>query len=201
MPKQRRNRRQTNKSFSQRVKKVIEQQAETKYSFAATTDSSLINTSGTQHNCIGTIVQGDAEDERIGDKIRVKDLQIRLTLKSGTVSDLVRVYLYQVKGDLANLGGSLNDIFPQSFFPTMEQTNGNQYKILFNRVYQLAPDIMENKFIKITIPGKKLLVQQVEFDDGATTLLNGAITLGIETPNTTASQMTAQVDSKLRFFD
>ena len=193
--RQRRNKRMNNKTFAEKVKKVIEKQAETKYSLSSTTDSSLINTSGVQHNCIGTIVQGDAENERIGDKIRVKDL------KSGTVSDLVRVYLYQVKGDLANFSGSLNDIYPQSFFPTMEETNGNQYKILFNRVYQLAPDISENKFIKMTIPAKKLFVQQVEFDAGATTFMNGAIQLGIETPNTTATQMTAQVDTKLRYYD
>ncbi len=193
--------RKSKQSFSMRVKNVIKSQAEVKYSLAATTDSSLINTSGTQHNCIGTIIQGDAEDERIGDKIRVKDLQVRLTLKSGTVSDLIRVYLYQVEGDLANFSGSMNDIFPQSFFPTLEESNGNHYKILFNRVYQMAPDINETKFIKLNINAKDLLVQQIEFDAGATTLLNGAITLGIETPNTTASQMTAQVDTKLRFYE
>lgn len=196
-----RNSRKSNKTFAQRVKKVLEKEAETKYSIASTTDTSLINTSGTQHNCIGTITQGDAENERIGDKIKVKDLQIRLTLKSGTVSDLVRVYLYQTKGDLANFGGSLNDLYPQSFFPTLEETNGNVYKVLFNRVYQMAPDINETKFLQLTIPAKKLLVKNIEFDAGLTTIMNGAIQLGIETTNTTASQMTAQVDTKLRYYD
>ena len=201
MPAKRRSRRSNNKSFSQRVKQVIKKQAEVKYSFAATTASSLTSGVGVQHNCIGSISQGDSNNERISDKCRVKDIQVHLTLKSGTVSDTVRVYLYQVRGKLGDLDGSLNDIYPKGFFPTLEETDGHTYKVLFNRVYAMSPGMMDCKFLKLNIPAKKLLTDEIQFEVGSSNILDGAILLGIETFNPTSSQMTAQVDSKLRFYD
>lgn len=198
-------RRYSRRPFSRKqvkaIRKISEKSGELKCVKATTNDTSLTNTSGVQHSVIGTITQGDGQDaQRIGDKITVKDLQVRVSLKSGTANGLVRVYLYQVKGDLANFGGALNDLYPQSFFPDMNDTNGNTYKILFDRVYKLAPDIAEDHFVKLNIKGSRLLRKVVEFDNDASTVIDGDIKLGIETDNTTATQMTADVDSRLRYY-
>ena len=200
MPAKRRSRRSNKKSFSQRVQNVIKKQAEVKYCFGATTDSSITSSSGVQHNCMTGIDPGDSSIERIGDKVKLKDLQVHLTLKSGTVTDSVRVYLYQVRGESA-APNYLKDIYPKSFFPTLEETGGHTYKVLFNRVYSMSPGMMDCKFLKLNIPAKKLLIDEIQFEAGTSTVVDGLILLGIETSNGSGNEMTAQVDSKLRFYD
>lgn len=200
MPAKRRQRRST-KSFSQRVKNVIKKQAEVKYSIPATLHSTSLTVSGgLQHNCVGAISQGDSKNERIGDKIKVKDLQVRLTLKHTDYGHMVRVYLYQVRGKLGDFDNALNDIYPQDFFPNLEKTDGHTYKVLFNRVYPLEVG-KAYKFLKLNIPAKKLLIDEIQFDEASSNILDGEIMLGIETTSTTANEVSSWVSTKLRFYD
>ena len=89
-------------------------------------------------------------------------------------------------------------IYAQDFFPRLEETDGHTYKVLFNRVYSLGTGILETKFLKLNIPAKKLLTDEIQFDEGSSNILDGAIMLGIEADiSISAHSMNAVVDSKL----
>lgn len=154
------------------------------------------------------IAQGDGDDERIGDKLFIKDLDYKIQLSAGLVDDLVRVYIVQYDTDRTSYATSTN--FPVgsgndsivSFMPDMDDTNGNKYKVLYDKVFKIGEkNNQENRLIKIHIPGQRLLNKYVEFDDTATTIIKGEIDCSVITNNTTATQIVANSIFRLRWYD
>lgn len=182
------------------ISKIAQHSGELKFGDEQTaTSASLIATSDFTDSLIPAIAQGDALNERIGDDIILKDVRIRANVSAGTASGLVRCYVIQTFQDLANYSGAFNDILPNDFMPTINDTGGNKYKVLYDRVVNLDSDSLSNYLFNITL--KKFPMKKVSFDAGATTIQKGAINIFISTLNTTASQMTVDCNSRIRYYD
>ncbi len=86
----------------------------------------------------------------------------------------------------------------ESFYPDLKTSLG-RYKILYDRHFELAPDIKENHYVKVKF--SNLPIKKIHYDAGATTFNNRGIVLGMMlTNNATASQIAMAGESRLRYY-
>lgn len=195
------------KVFTKKQVKVIKKLAlstgELKSFETTSTNSSLVASTGDGHSGVLAIPQGDGDEERVGDQIRIRDIHYKVLLTSGTANGAVRVVLYQELGN-DNPLSSASDFLPNALLPKLADlgTASAGYKILFDRVYYLSAASVPNKVVNIRIPASKLKYSKIDYSTSAgTTPSKGDINLYIGTNNTTASQMTTSINCRTRYYD
>lgn len=186
------------------IKKIAIKTGEVKTIDTNTTDSSLVLTSGMSID-MPTIAQGDTDSTRDGDLINLDSLQYRIRVNSGTANGLVRCVVVQFgqqqDGDSSPFfEGNLDPTF---LYPDLD-TIQTEYKVLYDSVKECNPQGRNNIYFKIRIPKKKLKWTKVEYSDSAglsSDIIRGKVFCKLYTNNTTASQMTAEANSRLKFYD
>lgn len=178
------------------IKTISQHSQELKKNVTTDSSASITETAPFTPSNALTIAQGDGDGERVGDKIKIKDIHWKVNLRSGTVNDVVRAYVVQffnnsISGELA--------INPNEFHLDTDATDGLKYKILYDKTFQLNSVNQPSRQLDIKI--KKPPMSLLEYDAGATTLDKGQINLVITTLNTTASQMTGSSSCKVRYYD
>lgn len=166
-------------------------------------DASFTATAPTTHNLSQlAIAQGTDNDERIGDKIKIKDLTYLLRIKPGsagydtTNGHVYRIYAVQYLG--SNTPASLDGINALDFFPNAE-TADVKYKILHNRIYKINPDSQETKYHMVRLNGNKM--KQIVFDDAATSVSQNNIKFNVVPLTTTVDQLQSDLSVKIRYYD
>lgn len=187
------------------VKKIAQGQKEIKEVTQDYTDSSVVaaNANVVALNTLyDNIAQGTDDDERIGDKIYIKDLSVNMTLNSGTANGNIRILAYQMLDDeldTAGLASFFTDI--NGYWPDFQTTN-SKYKILMDKRLVLNAASQPNKSIQFRFPAKRLPVKQIQYDDATTTFNSrGLVRIHVLTDNATASQMTYAASARLRYTD
>lgn len=116
------------------------------------------------------LAQGDASDERVGDKVTLKSHNVSLSLTRADTSNIVRVIFAMTPSSTslvlddvlqyANYGVYGNAVFSSPYRKKASST-AKTYSILFDKVYNLTDDIstIVDKF-KLKVPKKG---RQVEF--------------------------------------
>lgn len=198
MPHKHRSRKGLNKVEKKQVLSLINKQDDVKVKEEAFTDSSLTEASPASDQVPGAIAQGDGDAERIGDRLRFKDISYRYQVNSGTASGLVRFTMYQ---ELEDEEPDMNTfVLPNDFWPDLNASVA-KYQILVDKVIELAPDIKERHLFSGRIPVKKLRMKGLEYADASTTIRGGGqLRIRILTDNTTASQMTVDGNYKVRYY-
>lgn len=193
--------------FSKRQVKAIHKIAQNSGELKSKEDlsnntSSITESSPLSYNLTTmALAQGDGSNERVGDKIRIKDIQYRIRVKPGSLGyDTTNGHVYRllvIQGSNNDVGG-VSNINPLEFFST-QQSNDSKYKILYNKIFRINPDSIETKFHIIKLEGHKF--NQVIFDSGATTVSQNEIALRLTPLTTTALQLQADYSVRLRFYD
>lgn len=85
------------------IKKIAEHTGELKVYDTSISSTSIV--SGSLINLFSSsshygIVQGDGQNERIGDELTIKDYNFKINFTSGTTNGTVRLILFQNLGDL-----------------------------------------------------------------------------------------------------
>ncbi len=193
----RRSSRRPKQSFKKRVLSVMKSSAELKEVVETSTDTSLTDASSFSET-ITNPAQGDGDNQRIGDRLEIKDLSIKASVFSGTASGLVRCYVYQSMGDVLPQNMIL---LPNDFYLKIQDSQ-SKYKVLYDRVISLDPDYRSSYLFNIRIPVKKMGKKAIHFDAAASTVVDGGtILIKITTDNTTVSQMTVDCNYRYRYVD
>lgn len=128
------------------------------------------------------IAQGAGENQRQGDYLRIKDLDLRGVLKvANATEDVVwRLFILQhlEKTAPSNLPGANGIAFHMPDFQNAE----HKYKVLFDKIYKMPASPYSDgvlggtkglnlvKYIKVKIPGKK--IHPVRYDAASSTLFD-----------------------------
>lgn len=206
MPYKKSYRKKRKSTFSKKqkseIKKIAEKSGELKTKQMNDTDTSLIASSGFTGPNIQdlAIAQGLDDDERIGDMVQIQKVQWRLSINTGTASGLVRVFAIQNLDDVDPTGINHQSPSPIGFFPSL-QTSIHRYQKLYDRTYSLDPSYKSNLLLNINVPGSKLRIKKVQFDDASTNVVSGNVRIFVSTDNTDASQMTANCQMKVYWYD
>lgn len=193
------------KNQTKAIHKIAQQSGEMKQIQGTSTDSSLVDGSHFNHSFL-TIAKGDDDNQRIGDKINVKDLHYKAVVNSGTASGVCRVIIYQLlrrPETTAETGVGIAGLLPNDFYPNNEDVPV-KYKILYDKIFYVNSVSKPQHLINVRIPARKLAIKQLEWDadTGASAeLLSGFISMCISTTNTTVSQMTVDSNLKIRYYD
>jgi hypothetical protein len=162
------------KPFSRRqvkaISKIAQRSGEKKTYEQAMDNSNLYSSGGSSLQCI-PMIQGDGNQQRVGDTIKVDKLVWRGYIHAdGSLPVLARLLVIQVVSP--STGAGFTSIRPDSFLPDMESTN-TSYKVLADKIISAHPNGKELQFFKIKVKGKRL--KSSEYDSGATTLARGNI--------------------------
>lgn len=185
------------------IVKLAQHSGELKQKSDSEVMTSLVETNPHLHD-LGdfAIAQGTDNDERIGDKIRIKDLSYIVRLYPGSAGyDTTAGHQYRicVIQELDNGSfGTASFPNPGEFWPNAESADV-RYKILFNKVYLLNPDDTNSKRHEFKIMGKKL--RQVVFDDGVTTISQNNVKMAVIPLTTTANQLSVSTTARIRYYD
>lgn len=148
------------------------------------------------------LAQGTDDDERIGDKIKVKNITYKLRIKPGsagyntTDGHMYRVCAVQTYDADAITAAVIPN--PLENWPDY-QTSNVKYKVLYNKVITLNPDVSNSKYHIINIQGKRL--REIIFDNALTTLQTNHIDLFIKPLTTVNNQLQADYSVKLSYYD
>lgn len=182
------------------VKKIAMTSSELKKKELVVAESSLGSNFTVSIGGLGTsfsLAQGTDEDERIGETIKVKDLQFNLHISPGSTAgnqDPYRVIVYQ----LLDSNNSAIELDPFEFWPDSNQDQ--KYKILYDKITNNTDNTnRESQFHRIRISGKSLKL--VKFDDASTTCQEGQVAMTIVPLNTTANVLNKQVSARIRYYD
>lgn len=191
-------RRPFNKGQVKAIRKIALRSGEIKELVGSLSDGSIVTASANPVAISYTMAQGDGEGERIGDEITIKDISVNMVINSGTANGSIRVIFYQKLSDTTDLTSNMTDI--NDYYPSLKNSTG-AYKILYDRNFQLDPDGVSNKFVRVKF-NKQLKVHKINYDAGASTFNNTGTVLGlILTNNATASQITMTGKSRIRYYD
>lgn len=199
-----------NKPFSSKqvkaIKKIAKTSGEVKTIDSNTTDAGVILTSAMSVD-MPTIAQGDTDATRDGDRIRLSSLQYKVRCNSGTANGLIRCLVIQFGG--MRDGESIPTAFsgnndPTFLLPDLDSVDGIDYKVLYDKTQDCNPQGKNNILFNVKIPSSKLKYKEIEYADAgglASDILKGRVFLKLYTNNTTDSQITAECNSRVRFYD
>ncbi len=184
------------------VKKIALSQGELNHLDTAISSASLTASSAFTLNSFFDIGQGDAENQRVGDQLQIKDLKINVRISAGSANGIVRCVMWQQLDDAQPTGmGGYSNLPPGDFLPTI-QVSITKYKVLKDFYFDLNSAGKNNKFLKIRIPAKMLAHKKINFDSGASTITGpGKIHFKLTTNNTTASQMVVDGNARASYYD
>lgn len=187
------------------VKTLIGQREESKSKENNTffIDSSITNSSPMTRSLSDLLItKGDDSDNRDGDSVRFKKLQLRLECDANQLSSnnnpYVRVILFQI-----------NDIYPNGipnhplqFLPRQSEAQA-VYKLIYDRIHYIGDfeGSMKFKFLKINVSEKKLKYKRITWDSTDTTgsdIAKGNIFCHICTSNSVSDSL--RVYMKMRLY-
>lgn len=178
------------------IRKIAEKSGELKSKQYNNTDNDLQSTFNMNTGAL-SIAQGTDDDERIGDSIYLHKVQARFQVNT-LVSSTLRLFAFQCLEEVAPSG--VSTLKPNEFWPNI-QVSGARYKVLYDRVINIDPDSKGSMLLKVDIPGKKLKIKKIPFDEGAATMKNGQVLIYLTSTNTTASQITVDANLKAYWYD
>lgn len=185
------------------IVKLAQKSGELKQKSDIETMTSLVETNPHLHD-LGdfAISQGTDNDERIGDKIKIKDLSYIVRLYPGSVGyDTSAGHQYRICciQELDN-GSFATASFPNpdEFWPNSE-TADVRYKLLYNKVVVLNPDVKNSMRHEFRISGNKL--KQVVFDDALATISQNNVKMAVIPLSTTANQLSVTTNARIRYYD
>lgn len=153
----------------QYVKKQIHKDDETKY-FDATTSAGIglydtVSTAGTLYE-LSIPTQGAGDSNRIGDKLELRGLRLRLAFQPGDSVNLLRMIIFQYRGNSTLHTPAINEVIQSIYVgvdsPLAPFTHDykNQFGILYDKTYALSsaatPLIVINKKIKLKYAKKQV---------------------------------------------
>lgn len=199
MPNQ--HRRKSNKSFEKRVLKVVNKQAEKKVLDQTENATSIINTSQFLMT-VNMPAQGDGDNSRDGDQIRILSIRFRghLELTGGaTEGALVRWLLIRLPA--TNVDGSAptvdfnNLLRPNDFYPRELPYN---YKVLADKTVSIGGGGKSAMLINISAKMNQL----IQFDGtGVNDIANFKFYLYGQTHHTTVSELSCDMNSRVIYTD
>lgn len=190
------------------VKDVIKSMAETKY---YTVDGSgTINNGNAGADTFDPLfepIQGDGDNQRIGNEVFVKTLYVKISLYASlTVRSLARVLVirYKQKGDLSAFNATTllessllgTASYPLSFY-SLTPGARQRFEILHDRMYQLTSGSNTSKQIDLRIPINKKWIR----DDTAAQETGGLGILMISDVPTTGSMPTFAFNALTSYYD
>ncbi len=186
-------------NLNKRIKRVLYNQAESKFFDDTATDTSLINTDARSlDGCLdfGSIVQGDSVSERVGNEIFVTGLKINL-LFTTTTSASLRIMLITFPNSEAGLDLSpLDAVGVNGQMPRQNEIEA-RYKVLWERNIDVDPDskgsVALKKFVKYN--------KKVVYKDGVAQPYINNPRLYVFTNNTTASAISVSADGRIMYKD
>lgn len=182
------------------IRKIAAMSGELKTTNATAANSGIVSGSG-QNMYVSTAnipAQGDGDDQRVGDQIRLKEVAFRSQVATGTANGSVRCYVIQHLDDAV---ATVNNLDPNDFFPNL-QASGTKYKVLYDRLIALDPGHKEDHVFDVRIPASKLRIKKLNMDTGATTLQGGGdISFHLTTNNTAATQITTDTNCRVKYYD
>ncbi len=185
-------------SFSRRVKKVIEQQAENKFLDDSVTDSSLVDTDSNslQNGIAIQVPQGDTESSRDGNKLMAKGLTMRI-LMTTTVSASVRFLM--IKVPVFDAGLDFNTPFAAvGVNGQLPRNTEGKYKVLWDKTLNIDPDSKGSIALKRYQP----LNSKMEYISASTAApIRNNVLLYAFTNNSTASAINVALDTRLHYND
>lgn len=190
-----------NKKQVKAIRKIAETSGELKYANITDTSSSLTNATA-MSIVMPDIAQGDGDNQRIGDRITLRDYSVKAILNSGTANGLVRVYAIQFPDASETSVPELANLLPNDFYPTSEDIDGVKYRILYDRVFKVGSATNQVQLVNFKLSGKKLN-RMIEYnaDAGAAAdIIKNRIVVYFTTENATASQITVDSNCRIRYY-
>lgn len=190
-------------SFKKRVQSIINLSTELKTKSDTEDDTSVVAATPFQHNINDFgIAQGVDNDERVGDKLRIKDYSLKIRVFPGsagyntTEGHTYRLTAIQKLGSAAFATADIPG--PLDFWPNAESVDV-KYKILFDKVFRLNPDVDNVKYYTIKLSGKRL--QQIVFNDAASTVHKNDVVISLKPLTSTVNQLSLNCVARLRYYD
>ncbi len=195
------NKRNSKNSFNKRVMKVIHKQAEKKVLDLTESDTSIV--SGQPFNLvIGMPAQGDGDNQRNGDQVRLLSLRFRGKLAlsaSATEGALIRWVIIRVPA--TNVDGTapiadFTSMTPNGYYP---RELPYKYKVLMDKTLSLHTGGNNMRLVKFNIPVRDQLIQ---FDGTAVSDISNFkfYILGL-TEHATASELSCIGKTRLIYTD
>lgn len=182
------------------IKKISNSQDELKEKTATASSSGIVSGTGF-NNILASMrpAQGDDHNQRIGDMIRIRDVDIKCQVNCGTANGTVWAYAFQTLEDVGP--SNMDNLDPNDFLPTLQESN-TRYKMLYSKKVNLDPDGKSNHLFEVHIPSSKLGKKTVQFDAGAATVVGGGqIVFNVTTNNTSGSQIVVDCNDRCRYYD
>lgn len=185
----------------QAIQKLSQMSGELKEYTTSSSHSNIDNTAPDQVSFNETgILQGDGDNQRIGDSLRPKDYTLNISFNSGTTSGILKVIVFQKLDDttLNTLGMvNINDNLPTI------QTAGGRYKVLRSVMTSVSSAGKKDSFLSIRIPSRSMKIKTLNYDTASGTLVSeeGVVRAIVLTNNSTASQLTSTFETRIRYYD
>lgn len=184
-------RRPTNKTFKI-IKKIVKREVKQNSGESKVYEPTALTSTNFLSSQTGSIVQeqplgipqGDNDGERIGNKIQLKGIQMKLNVNC-SVEHTFRILAFWVKSEFAgtDLDTAFDNMDYLSFLP---RNVSPQYNLLMDRTFDMDPDNNARK----TITKYFKLNKQVTYDGvNGSDLQNGRLVIYFKTSNSTASSV------------
>lgn len=188
------------------VKKLVRKEAETKYWDLSTASQPYsIALGATTILDLTEVPQGTTDVTRVGDKLTIRGLDIRMDAIIADTTNVIRCIIFQwyinTNITLSNPLGSqvLQDITTYPHLSNYHHDNNNQFHILYDTMIQLGAQGPQARVWHVK-PNLKWAKKTVEFSGGGTNGANKLYML-LVSDSSAVSHPTVRIQSRLRFDD
>lgn len=133
-------------SFTKAVKKIISKQHERKFAEVATASLTPSATMATANAHLSGIAQGDSEETRDGNELRVKSIRVNYTIQQNpsATATMVRVVIARMKSTINDTAPDWNNIFVEDTIETHKDHRlAQRFNILMDRTHLLGDKILQ----------------------------------------------------------
>lgn len=193
------------KQVKKTVNQVLDRRSETKFYTYNVYNQAGIDYNGTMSNALCTPAQGDAYNERIGDRIEPQSLRLRLGFISAGTTNMIRLIVFRWKVDNNMDAPSPADLLVSGYVGTamapiapilQTQTAKDNFTILMDKTVFLSETTRETFYLDKTIK----LRGRIGFNAGATTG-NGHLYCLAISDDGAVSYPTANLTTEIKYKD
>jgi len=143
------------------VSRIVKNQAERKY-FLAAISSAGVSSVGTTTS-ISNVVQGDGDNERIGNVISPVQLNLNYSISASDTTNAIRVAIFKWKDSNAFVAPNANDFFKPGpsasvdYLSHYNEEQRDQFVVVYDKTFQLVLNQANTKKIvnlKLPLSGK-----------------------------------------------
>lgn len=173
--------RKLTKTEKKQVKRIVGSKEEVKY--LDTNSGSFIVTGSPTFNDLTVVGQGVGANQRTGDKIMSKRINLRWNAIYGDATNFLRCIVFQWKANNASITPTAGAILENPAVPITSSLNNTNdastlYTVLYDRVYCLVGNGSNGAIARnISLYGKKLGRKALNFNPTANTGFNHIYTL------------------------